>query len=257
MPRLDLDESQSERFQQQRLNAIKLGSIAVASELTQERGDYDLDANLFNLTSQISDFYHGQTAVDEFRDQYSHMPWHQIPKHAKEQFKHDKQAVTGFNHAVKEVINAGGNKLDFNDLLVFVTHMGQQINRDADQKQFHAMARESLIGMRNEVAFEQILIAADLDYEVGDEDDDAKGADFIINGIPVDVKASQFGVERSRQQARDHGYSNRGVVWSHVDFEDFNGKLTLPFDTVDAKVPAVVQDLAQFVPPTDRYATYH
>lgn len=249
MPRQSLDTMASAEFKQQRGVAIQMGSLAISDRLRSEHGEYNLDANLYRLVAHIEPFLHAQRSADDFRQEYDNRNWRGIPRGAKEKFSESKKDIIAFNHALKEVINAGASKFGFNDLLTFMTNMNTAINGVRTQGYFHTIAREAIIGMRNEVGFEQVLIAAGIEYEEGDEDADAHGGDYIIDNVPIDIKASELTAENARRKAEKSGYDSSTIIWPQINFEDFNGKLVLPPEVIDSKVEAVSEAIAQAIAP--------
>jgi hypothetical protein len=114
-----------------------------------------------------------------------------------------------------------------------MTNMYTAINGQENQQQFYDLARRHLVGMRDEVAFEQILMATDIDYRLPTTEEDRSGADFIIYGVGVDVKSSEYTADRARKQAMRRGKDADHIIWSQIKPEDYNGKLTLPLKRVD------------------------
>jgi len=113
------------------------------------------------------------------------------------------------------------------------------------QRDVYNSIKNSLDGMRHEVATEGLLQAANLDYDYNiTADEDANGADIFVqlNGRreAVDIKASESAVARSQQ---DYRFSQ--AVWTGLTKEDFTGlygtatnALSIPYDTVITKADA-------------------
>ncbi|HEX6416141.1 MAG TPA: hypothetical protein VFZ62_01315 [Candidatus Saccharimonadales bacterium] len=215
--------------QHYRKRAIAAGAISHAMRLEKERGEYDLDANLFKLVGELESFYTNKSTITSLSDAYEGGP-PTMPRHIKDKFYASKDAVISFNHTLREVINAGASRFDFHELLTFMTNMHMAAGGQKTAANFQELAKDSLVGMRNEIAFEQILIANDIDYELGSVEQDATGGDFIIEGVPVDVKSSPSAVEKARQKAMREGRDPNLIMWSHIRFEDYEGKLTLPYE---------------------------
>lgn len=229
LPRKNIDTMPPDELGRHRRRAVALGAAAIARHLEQERGNsYDLEANLMSLIAHMNSFYEGQRGVNAYRDRYDDMKLRDIPEKARAHYRMNKQKVTDFNHVLREVINAGAPQFDFNELLVFMTTQHIAMGGRDTQQEFHDMARSSLVGMRNEIAVEQVLIANGVNYELGTAEQDARGGDFIIEDTMIDVKASPRTAEDAKQEAIRYGRNPNLIVWSHINFDDFEGKLTLP-----------------------------
>lgn len=239
LPQQDIDIMPQAELRNQRGRAIQLGSYALANERIEKHGEYDLDANLFTLVATTENFLKSYQSMEAFKDERHESNFSHNSASSIDKYHDDKNKVIAFNHALKEVINAGAAKFNFSELLTFMTNMHVAINGGSEQVAFHDVARRHLVGMRNEIAFEQILIAAGIEYEAGSIEDDAEGGDFIINGVPIDVKASESTARQAQEKKYRNGYDASHIMWSQIDFEDFNGALVLPQDVVTKKVPTV------------------
>lgn len=127
---------------------------------------------------------------------------------AREHFREAKAMIRRFNDALQDIIDTGANHLSFDDLLNFMTTMYRK-SHGSSPEAFKNEARSTLIGMRNELAVEQALIASGIEYEQGTDEDDAKGGDIIVNGVRIDIKSSHELAEEAKQQARDNSDHNR------------------------------------------------
>lgn len=209
------------------LRAVASGAISIADTLERQRGEYDLDANLYRLVGNLNSFHEGSLVIDRLREQYQTPRY--MPRAEKKTFYDNKGRVTEFNHILREVINAGASRFGFNNLLTFMTNMNAASGNRENTGEFHAQARAALVGMRNEIAVEQVLIGAGIDYELGTLEDDAEGGDIIIENIPIDIKASLNATQRAQEKARQFGRDPNRIIWSHIQFEDYEGQLTLPY----------------------------
>jgi hypothetical protein len=184
-----------------------------------------LSSALYHLVSELQQFYAANQTIDLLRHQYGN-PWHMSPGD-KKRFYDSKQIVIEFNHALRRVIATDAPRFDFEELLNFIVDTYTTVTGQENTDDFYHHIRTTLVGMRNEIAVEQMLIAAGISYELGSLKQDAVGGDFIINGVPVDIKASEKTADSARQRAISGGYDPGSIAWSHIDFEDFNGALTL------------------------------
>ena len=180
---------------------------------------------LYHLVSELQRFYAANQTIDQLRHQYGN-PWH-MPPVDKKRFYDSKQIVIEFNHALRKVISTDAPRFDFEELLHFIVDTYTAVSGQKHADDFYHHIRTTLVGMRNEIAVEQMLIGAGVAYELGSLKQDAVGGDFIINGIPVDIKASEKTAEVARQRAIDGGYDPSSILWSHIEFEDFDGALRL------------------------------
>lgn len=244
---LPADRSLAELPREQRhsflRHAIAESALSVAHELEKDRGEYDLDANLYKLIGELPSFFEHQQAINNLITTYGSAL--AIPPHLKQEFRHHKAVLIPFNHTLREVINAGASRFNFNELLAFMTTMHAASGGSATISEFNNLVHKTLIGMRNEIAFEQILIASGLEYQAGDIAQDASGGDFIIEGVPIDVKASSISTTINRNKAIERGGNPHLIIWSHIAPGDYNGQLSLPYSRVHVIAEEVLPDIKQ------------
>lgn len=232
--------------------AIAASALSIAGRIEKKKGEYDLDANLYRLVGELGDFYDDQRTLESLREQYDSPRF--MPDSERQLFYDAKENITQFNHTLREVINVGAAQFNFNDLLTFMTNMHIASNGRDTTGAFHEQARTAIIGMRNEMAFEQVLISGDYDYELGSVEQDATGGDFIIEGVPIDIKASERTAEEARDKARHEGRNPDLILWSHIHFEDYEGKLTLPYKKNADVLARVEGDIKQAISSYDAKA---
>lgn len=223
------------------VGAVAAGALSIATELEEERGEYDLDANLYRLVGKLGAFYKSSVIIDELREKYESS--RDMPQTEKRVFYSNKDTVTEFNHILGEVINAGASKFTFDELLTFMTNMHAASGNRENTGDFYTHAKRALIGMRSELAVEQVLIANGIDYSLGDLEQESKGGDVIINDIPIDIKSSLQATERAKERAKRNGWNPDRIVWSHITPKDFDGKLTLPYDRIEEIFARIKPDL--------------
>lgn len=245
MPQIPVGERNQVEFREQRQRALANGAIAIADRLERKNGEYDLNANLFRLVGQLGDFQRDTDIVDSLRKKYGKIS--QMPNDIKDRFRSHKTRLTEFNHTLHEVINAGASKFNFDQLLEFMTTMYMATGNRDDVGDFNSNARSAIVGMRNEMAVEQLLIAGGYDYTLGTVEQDAEGGDVIVEGIPIDLKASKFAEERAKQRAQENGYYHDNILWSHIEFQDYDGQLTLPYNKVDEILARLKPDLDHII----------
>jgi hypothetical protein len=208
--------------------AMAKGALSIAHKIEAEQGSYDLEANLFRLVGNLHSFYESSQKLEGLRETYDSP--RDMPGDIRQHFYNTKEKVTEFNHVLHEVINAGASRFNFSELLDFMTTMHITNGGESTAEDFHREAKEALIGMRTEMAYEQALILAGIPYEVGDLAQDAKGGDFIVMGAPIDVKSSLEKTTYAKEKALYQGRNPDLIVWSHLSFTDFKGQLTLPHE---------------------------
>lgn len=243
LPKTDFRELPVDERRSHVQRAMASGALSIAETIEKGRGEYDLNANLYRLVSQLQHFYSANKTIDSLRHSYGgpkHMPYQE-----KDRFYDSKRQVIEFNHTLHEVINSGASQFNFNELLTFMTNIYTATSGQENAEDFYHHARTTLVGMRNEMAVEQMLINAGIEYDLGSLKQDAAGGDFIVNGVAIDVKASENSAEAARQKAMDGGYDPNTILWSHIEFDDFNGELTLPFEKSN-------EIFARFKPDLDR-----
>lgn len=175
--------------------------------------------------------------------------------------------VIPFNHSLKEVINTSPNTSIDEASAIFAQLYGEYYSDEDNlhpggkykQKPEHAIisnpdamhkVKESLNGMRHEIAAESLLTAAGLEFEWRiSAEDDAKGIDLLvfINGkwTPIDIKAS----EMAAQFSLNKGYGNHPVATglNPIDFTGMSGKernaLGISYGTAEAKQETFVRNI--------------
>lgn len=241
LPKTNYESMPADEKRESIQRAIAAGAISISERLRKERGEYDLDANLYSLVAGLHDFHEGSIVMDQLRDEYGSA--HHMPAKEKQDFYDHKERITEFNHVLREVINAGASKFNFDELLTFMTTMYVAANGREGMNSFHSQARMAIIGMRNEVAVEQLLISGGVEYDLGTQDQDSKGGDVVIQGVLIDVKASERSAENAKLKARQSGRNPDRIVWSHITFEDYEGRLTLPAQKNEEVLQALLPDL--------------
>lgn len=230
--------------------AIASSAFTIANEREQTHGDSDLDAHLFRLVGSLGSFYEGAQTLDTLGQRYRSR--RDMSPGAARKFATSKEDVISFNHTLREVINVGASKLSFDDLLQFMVKMHVESGGRESMQSFEQQARNRLVGMRDEMAFEQMLIAGDVNYRIGEPEEDAIGGDFIVEGIPIDVKSSEFTARDAKRRATERNRNPHRIIWSHIRPQDYNGRLTLTYDQSKALFSEIEPELAQAIPSYER-----
>lgn len=182
--------------------------------------------DLTKLVTKLQDFYHASRTLDYLRHHYGNP--HNMTPHDRDRFYDSKDSIIRFNDALVDVISTNASAFDFEELLTFMTNRFTADNGPEYAADFHERAREALVGMRNEVAVEQLLTTGGVQFRRGTVAEDGKGGDLFIEDVPIDFKSDEYSAKRARMRVEEDGYDGSSIVWSHIDFEDFEGKLTLP-----------------------------
>jgi len=225
---------------ERRRRAIRIAATALKGE---QKSDYlTPEGHAMNITAQLTTF---GDAVQELEalNQYQARHSEKIPALKK---------VAEFNHAVKAMIDTNPS-LKFGEVLSFILSMNQQVNRAHNGPAFEYQVRSILVGMRHEIAVEQMLgYMPDVEYRETTVDEDLKGADIFvsINGSPmtaIDIKASYETAQRAKMKAAENGYDSSHIVWSHINDDDFGASFRIPHDLAMARSAALYDDLQNAV----------
>lgn len=228
LPRTDFHElPESERRAHLR-SAFSKGALAAAERAENERGQTDLDAALFKLSGSIHDFEESYKDLGEIRAAYKGIRTYQMDPETRAEFSEGKRNIRKFNEAVRNVIEVGGKRLGFDQLVNFLVTTYTATHGESPTA-FELHAREVVAGMREEVNFKLALMAAGVEVNDVEDKDEEKGGDMEIEGVLIDTKASYSLVERARAKARAERRNPNVIVHSGITEEDYGGKLVLPF----------------------------
>lgn len=186
------------------------------------------NANLARLVTMLQGFYHASRTLDYLRHHFGNP--HNMSPGDRDRFYDSKDSIIRFNDTLVDAIPACAEQFTFEELLSFLTEKFSASDDPKHAADFHERAREALVGMRNEVAVEQLLNAGGMQFRRGTVEEDGKGGDLFVEGVPIDFKSDEYSAERARMRAEEGGYDSGMIVWSHVNFEDFEGKLMLPHE---------------------------
>lgn len=188
--------------------------------------DNDLDTQLQTLATSLDSFNVSSEELDRLRETYDDP--REMPEVEEVRYKTYKRRIIDFNQRLRDVIRSSASKLKFDDLLEYMTGSFAKHHSKAATNEFSERARTTIVGMRNEVALQQVLDEAHVPYQQATQLQDAHGGDIVIDGVPIDIKSSRFAVMRAKQRARRAHHDTRTIVWSHIEPEDFRGQLKLP-----------------------------
>ena len=202
---------------------------------------------------QLVGSFHDWVGVDTRRRNDQH-----YSDRSRAQRQLDIEKLVAFNHALREVINTHGTQTSLGDIVDGLMEIHpHQASFAAKRDQYESCRRSligTIIGIRNEMAFECVLERFGFDYKPGTNEDDRHGIDYYINGCPVDVKSSPAAVEAALRKRDDWeaatGRYNSDTVIFCPGFrrEDFNGMLALPTKPYDAVIqcaPTVLNNMIE------------
>lgn len=247
LPRQNLAELSDDDRRAVRRNAMAHSAMSLSQQREKDHGPYDLDANLYQLMAATEPFFEAQHNIDDFRFRTKDVDWRTVPQEDKADYRQARQTLTDFNHIVREIIEIGGGKFNFNQLVTFMTNVHIANGGAKSANAFAQMAESCVSGMRVEVGDEQALIHSGIEFEVGTKDQDIHGGDFFIDGVGFDIKHSQNRVEKERAIARSRGDDPNVIIWSHIEDDYFNGQLILPADKNDIVARGLLADIKKVI----------
>lgn len=204
------------------------------------------DAALLEVISRIHSFEQSYRELGKIRSMYNGARIRFMDSKTRQKFKEAKRTIRGFNDALRLYIEKNGAHMTFNELVDFLT--AKYISAHGESPYgFANHLRDTLVGARNEVAFEQILAAAGITFDKGTDNDDARGGDVLVDDVRIDTKTSWQKTERAKAEALAYGYNADRIVWSHVESEDYEGQLTLPLAKLRELAKKVRPDIEQAV----------
>lgn len=168
-------------------------------------------------------------------EENSHSDNRAYNKYSRQKRQENTERFTEFNHALREVIDDWGATTSLQEL-IHSMYMIHPYRTDLDKpenlekkKEFYKSMTATVRGIRNEIAFECVLIRAGVDFEPATAEEDARGIDYYINGKPVDVKASIRTAQKAQEKALARGRgSDKIIFYPGISDSDFDDRLTLP-----------------------------
>jgi hypothetical protein len=204
-----------------------------AADRSEQFGDSPYESALYGTVRHLIPFITSQTTLNRIREKtdftsQDYALQHEMRAHARD-----------FNDALRELICCASEsdpaRLNFPELVQVLSTTYFELTQqramvaEPDRHPAHAMIRYAAIGMRNEVAFEDMLHRTTLRWRRGE---DINGADYWINGAKFDVKASEGTAKMGQAKAIAHGYNPLSIYDPRIKFEDFNNQLRLPIDII-------------------------
>lgn len=223
-----------------------IGSAALgAAEAYKE---HTFEHNILNTLGNMEDFYDAQNNINQLRKKYNTSGIRNIPQAERPQYLESRETITHFNHVLRDTVEASINEdISYIELEKLITDQHNKVSGNMDPAGFKNMVHTTIDGMRNELAAEMILVNNNVVFKQGTEEDDSRGGDFIINGVPIDIKSGEKNAENKKYEAQQRGFNSDTIIWSQIKFEDFGGKLYLDPETEAKKA-------AKLLPLIDRAA---
>lgn len=207
-----------------------IGSAALSAAETYK--PHTFEHNILNTLGNMEDFFDAQKNIDGLRAKYKTAGIRNIPENERPQYLQSRETVTHFNHVLRDTVEASINEdISYADLEKLISDQHNKVSGNMDPAGFKNMVHTTIDGMRNELATEMILINNGVEFEQGSEEDDSKGGDFMINGVPIDIKSGEKNAENKKYEAQQRGFNADTIIWSQIKFEDFAGRLSLDPET--------------------------
>lgn len=227
--------------QSRRKMAREVFTAAALDEAIKETtpsGHKSHEGYYLQLMGNVEPFIAAQGTLDHMRDHGD----------SRESRKPYLRTVVEFNHALRDIINYAPD-MSFTDLLGFMTSLHINLSGPDQRQYFFQEARSALIGMQNEIGFEQIIGNIDglryTDATVDQEIED--GIDMLIQyqgkKIPVDIKRSDTGV----RNANSHNDGTKLNISPHIPFDAFNNGFRLDAAVAKRMAPRVERDIRSFI----------
>jgi hypothetical protein len=228
LPRTNFRELPENERRSHLRTAFSKGALAAAERAEAEQGETSLNAALFKVSASIHGFERGIKNLGEIRTAYKGIRTRNMDPETFAEFDNAKNDVQQFNEVITNVIEVGGNRMSFDQLMNFLMTTYRATHGESPSA-FESHARDVIVGMRDEVNFKLALMAAGM--EVGDttRKDDRKGKDMEVEGVPIDTKAGRHQAEEAKARARREGHNPDLIVYSGIKYGDYTGGLILPF----------------------------
>lgn len=121
------------------------------------------------------------------------------------------------------------------DLRDFITYLHEWSNDDAaDTEQFVDAQMNELSGFRAEASFAKLAHAAGFDFRAATRYEDHRGLDFMVEGVPFDIKSSERIAKYHTAKHKNDDYRYSAVKFvPPITADDFGGRLVLPDERID------------------------
>lgn len=216
---------------------------AAAAELAKQNetksGHMNLKGHTFNVISKIPAFVEANLALDEMEQSGYHVT-------RKDRLPYIRE-LSDFNSSLKDLIDTNP-KLGFKQTSHFFTSMANGMYSGQYNELVKRELEYGLMGMRHEIAAEQIMGYLDVDYREATTNEDLKGVDFYVSldgrrEFGIDIKASEDKETQKRQQAAQHGNPISRIMWTGAYASSFGDSFRIPNNLAQSLAPDFYQKL--------------
>lgn len=210
----------------------------------QDSSPYDTPTDLSSLqpemfASQVLSYLH----EDKLDGRH---PGKQLLRSIDEE--NDSETTKALKQLGAKVLGAEKNNADYqnimttldlimtaDDLRDFITYLHEWSNDDAtDTEQFVDTQMNELSGFRAEASFAKLARAAGFDFRAATRYEDHRGLDFMVEGVPFDIKSSERIAKYHTAKHKNDDYRYTAVKFvPPITADDFGGRLVLPDERVD------------------------
>ncbi|MEO6109490.1 MAG: hypothetical protein ABIP50_00560 [Candidatus Saccharimonadales bacterium] len=212
------------------------------------------EAKAFALAARAPSFMFKQLALaaDQEHAKATRKPGnregdHLLTRGVKDQYV---ESASNFNGMIRDFIES---RIDmqsstFTTLLTESANLG--LDRNFVQKSAELMSG-TVSGVRTELGFEQKLSAAGIRYRRGTTQDDVKGIDYIVEGVPIDVKSSLFKMlEEGKPEDQDKPFlfkNGKCIYYPYETDRDYaDGTFKLKEDSLVDRAQQISEDIEYF-----------
>lgn len=233
------EEMPFEERRQLRALAIGRATVSLALEHTSESGYADTEGQFYNLVSTLYPFLQARESIDTDRLNGTYN---------RKDHLGDIEKTIDFNTALREIIDHN-QKLSPRELLQFINKTFTISYGHADAQFVEQAAQECIIGMQNEVGFEQIVGLIDgLEYRASTKEEEiASGADMFIEfmgkTIPIDIKSRESKAAELNTSNLKFGRIDSYKIWSHCHRADFHDSFRISYQDAQTKASEVESEL--------------
>ena len=161
-----------------------------------------------------------------------------------------RERYARYNHALREIINDWGSRLTQDELIqyMFSYHPRRALlQKDPTaRREWLETTKADIEGVKIEMGFELAIDRTNISWYPATPIQDAKGVDYIVNGVPIDLKRSYSSAQEAQYYNNLYGRS-KVAVCPDIRPEDFvdpkTGKTMLVPQNPEAVALRVEQSL--------------
>lgn len=228
-----------ENRRQLRARAIGRGALMLSQKHTSESGYADTEGQFYNLVSTLYPFLQARESIDTSRANGTY---------SRKEHLSDIEKTIDFNTALRDIIDHN-QKLSPRQLIQFINQSFHLSYGQTDAQFVEQAAQECIIGMQNEVGFEQIVsLIPGLEYRNSTKEEEiASGADMFIEymgkTIPVDIKSRENKAAELNTSNLKFGRIDSYKIWSHCYRSDFHDSFRISNQDAQLKASEVESEL--------------